>query len=146
MLLVPYLLQIGGAGSARHGQQVLALNCCQIQSAVIFDVSWFLQPTFVRGKKKHHQGLFAFCYNHSSSYHFDKVVALLHPLYGSLVVSLFITITFLPQPCSESADSSERQLRADASGPVLMHRVAGDSSSEALIRNPHSSHSFLFVF
>lgn len=54
--------------------------------------------------KKHHRGLFAFCYNCSSSYHFDKVVALLHPLYGSLTMSLFITITFLLQPCSDRAD------------------------------------------
>lgn len=140
MLFVSYLFQIVDVSSSQHRQDVLPLNCCQIQWTASFDVSWFLQPTFAR-KKKHHWGYLLFFYN-CSSYHFDKVVALLYPLYGSLIVSLFIIIAFLFQPCSESSVSREKVAQVSDFCPVLMNAVAGDSSSEALIRNPHSSHSF----
>lgn len=140
MLLVSYLLQIVGVSSAQHGQDVLPLNCCQIHWTASFDVSWFLQPPFTR-KKTHHWGFVLFCYNRSS-YYFGKVVALLFPLYGSLIVSLFIIIAFLFQYCCESTVSREKVAQSSDFCPVLTNAVAGDSSSEAPIRNPHSSHSF----
>lgn len=82
MLPVLYLLHIAGACSAQHEQEVLALNCCQIQYTVSFNIACFLQPTFMR-KKKNHQSLFAFRY---------KLLLLVSSWQGSCLVTSLVWI------------------------------------------------------